>query len=76
VSANGSFTVIKIIMFEGKKPGCLAEKTKQKNSKCSSSTAAAVSSKYGVGPLVDPFQSHISRSLCHGLPWFLLPIGL
>jgi len=30
---------------------------------------------HGVGPLVDPFQSHISRSLFKGLPWFLLPAG-
>ena len=30
---------------------------------------------YGVGPLVDPFQSHVSRSLFKGLPRFLLPVG-
>jgi hypothetical protein len=30
---------------------------------------------HGVGPLVDPFQSHVSRSLFKGLPWFLLPVG-
>jgi hypothetical protein len=29
---------------------------------------------HGVGPLVDPFQSHVSRSLFKGLPWFLLPV--
>jgi len=29
----------------------------------------------GVGPLVDPFWSHASRSLFNGLPWFLLPVG-
>ena len=28
-----------------------------------------------VGPLVDPFRSHVSRSLFKGLPWFLLPVG-
>ena len=30
---------------------------------------------HGVGPLVDPFRSHVSRSLFKGLPWFLLPVG-
>jgi len=30
---------------------------------------------HGVGPPVDPFQSHVSRSLFKGLPWFLLPVG-
>ena len=30
---------------------------------------------HGVGPLVAPFQSHVSRSLFKGLPWFLLPVG-
>ena len=30
---------------------------------------------HGVGPLVDPFRSHVSRSLFEGLPWFLLPVG-
>ena len=30
---------------------------------------------HGVGPLVDPFWSHASRSLFNGLPWFLLPVG-
>ena len=29
----------------------------------------------GIGPLVDPFRSHASRSLFNGLPWFLLPVG-
>ena len=29
----------------------------------------------GFGPLVDPFRSHVSRSLFKGLPWFLLPVG-
>ena len=38
---------------------------------------SSLSSSYichGVGPLVDPFQSHVSRSLFKGLPWFLLPV--
>jgi len=30
---------------------------------------------HAVGPLVDPFRSHASRSLFNGLPWFLLPVG-
>jgi len=30
---------------------------------------------HGVGPLVDPFRSHVSGSLFKGLPWFLLPVG-
>jgi len=30
---------------------------------------------HGVGPLLDLFQSHISRSLFKGLPWFLLQVG-
>jgi hypothetical protein len=30
---------------------------------------------HGVGPLVDPFQSHVSRSLFKGLPWFPVPVG-
>jgi len=30
---------------------------------------------HGVGPLVDPFRSHVSRSLFKGRPWFLLPVG-
>ena len=29
----------------------------------------------GVRPLVDPFRSHVSRSLFRGLPRFLLPVG-
>ena len=29
---------------------------------------------HGVGPLVDPFRSHVSRSLFKGLPRFLLPV--
>ena len=28
-----------------------------------------------VGPLVDPFRSHVSRSLFNGLPCFLLQLG-
>jgi len=30
---------------------------------------------HAVGALVDPFRSHVSRSLFKGLPWFLLPAG-
>jgi hypothetical protein len=30
--------------------------------------------RHGVGPLVDPFRSHVSRSLFKVLPWFLLPV--
>jgi hypothetical protein len=30
---------------------------------------------YGVGPLVDPFRSQVSRSLFKGVPRFLLPVG-
>jgi hypothetical protein len=30
---------------------------------------------HGVGPLVNLFWSHVSRSLFKGLPWFLLPVG-
>jgi len=29
----------------------------------------------GVGPLVDPFRSHVSRRLFKGPPGFLLPVG-
>ena len=29
---------------------------------------------HGVGPLVDPFRSHVSRSLFKDLPQFLLPV--
>ena len=30
---------------------------------------------HGVRPLVDPFRSHVSRSLFRGLPRFLPPVG-
>jgi len=30
---------------------------------------------HGVRPLVDPFRSHVSRSLFRGLPRFFLPVG-
>jgi len=30
---------------------------------------------HGVGPLVDPYWSHVSRSLFEGLSWFVLPAG-
>jgi hypothetical protein len=32
------------------------------------------SSCHEVGPLVDAFRSHVSRSLFKGLPWFLLTV--
>jgi hypothetical protein len=38
-------------------------------------TSSSSSICHGVGPLVDPFWSHVSRSLFKGLPWFLLPVG-
>jgi len=44
----------------------------------SNSVSLSSSSSYvchGVRPLVDPFRSHVSRSLFRGLPRFLLPIG-
>ena len=40
-----------------------------------SSSSSSSSIFHGVGPLVDPFRSHASRSLFNGLPWFLLPVG-
>ena len=43
-----------------------------------SSYSSSSSSSYvchGVRPLVDPFRSHVSRSLFRGLPRFLLPVG-
>ena len=42
------------------------------------SVRLSVSSSYvchGVRPLVDPFRSHVSRSLFRGLPRFLLLVG-
>ena len=44
----------------------------------SSSSSSSSSSSYichAVGPLVDPFRSHVTRSLFKVLPWFLLPVG-
>jgi hypothetical protein len=38
-------------------------------------TSSSSSICHRVGPLVDPFRSHVSRSLFKGLPWFLLPVG-
>ena len=43
-----------------------------KNAQSSSSSSSIF---HVVGPLVDPFRSHASRSLFNGLPWFLLPVG-
>jgi len=45
---------------------------------CNGITLPFLSSSYichGVWPLVDPFRSHVSRSLFKGLAWFLLPVG-
>jgi hypothetical protein len=41
----------------------------------SSSSSSSSSICHGVGPLVDPFWSHVSRSLFTVLPWFILPVG-
>jgi len=30
---------------------------------------------HGIGPLVDPFRSHVSTSLFKGLLWFFCPLG-
>jgi hypothetical protein len=38
-----------------------------------SSLSSSIS--HGVGPLVDPFRSHVSRNLFKVLPRFLLPVG-
>jgi hypothetical protein len=47
-----------------------------RSSSSSSSLSSSSSSVcHGVGPLVDPFLSHASRSLFKGLPRFLLPDG-
>jgi len=43
--------------------------------KLSSSSSSSSRICHGVGPLVDPFQFHVSGSLFKGLPWFLLPVG-
>jgi len=40
-----------------------------------SSSSSSSYSCHAVGPLVDAFRSHVSRSLFKGLPWFLLPVG-
>jgi hypothetical protein len=37
------------------------------------SSSSSSSSSYIVGPIVDPFRSHVSISLFKGLPRFLLP---
>jgi hypothetical protein len=39
-------------------------------------TSSSSCSNQGVGPLVDSFQSHASRSLFNGLPWSLLLFGV
>ena len=43
---------------------------------CISSLSSSSYIFHGVGPLVDPFRSHVSSSLFKGLPWFLLPVGV
>jgi hypothetical protein len=42
-----------------------------------SSSSSPLSSyiRHAVGPFVDPFRPHVSRSLFKVLPWFLLPVG-
>ena len=40
----------------------------------SSSSSSSSYVCHGVRPLVDPFRSHVSRSLFRGLPRFLLPV--
>jgi hypothetical protein len=41
----------------------------------SSSSSSSSCICHGVGPLVHPFRSPVSRSLFKGLPWFVLPVG-
>jgi hypothetical protein len=48
----------------------LHEECKEYSSSSSSSYIC-----HGVGPPVDPFRAHVSRSLFEGLPRFLLPVG-
>jgi len=50
-------------------------RTHQTSSSSSSSSSSSPYICHGVGPLVDPFRSHLSRSLFRGLPWLLLPLG-
>jgi hypothetical protein len=38
------------------------------------SSSSSSSVFHAVGPPVDPFRSHVSRSLFKSLPWFLLPV--
>ena len=45
------------------------------NGTCSSSSSSSSYVCHGVRLLVDPFRSHVSRSLFRGLPRFLLPVG-
>ena len=48
-------------------------RTEAKFSSSSSSSSSSIC--HGVGPLVDPFRSHVPRSLFKGLQWFLIPVG-
>jgi hypothetical protein len=41
-----------------------------------SASSSSSCSYQRVGPLVDPFRSHTTKSLFNGLPWFLLSFGL
>ena len=41
----------------------------------SSSSSSSSYICHGVGPLVDSFRSHVSRSILKGLPLFLLPFA-
>jgi len=42
---------------------------------CTNNSSSSSYNFHGVGPLVDQFRSHVSRSLFRGIPWFLLPVG-
>jgi len=46
---------------------------KERENDCRLSSSSYIC--HGVGPLVDPFRSHVSRNLFKGVPWFLLPVG-
>jgi hypothetical protein len=55
----------------------IPNKLTHSSSSSSSSSSSLSSSSYichRVRPLVDPFRSHVSRSLFKDVPWFLLPV--
>jgi len=54
---------------------CQEEESILKKKKILLSSSSSSYICHGVGPLVDPFRSHVSRSLFKGLPLFLLPVG-